>query len=88
MDNSAIMLFRLLDYYNLKTLAIAGFDGYSCDLGNRQNYVLPDMELSAEREEPVKLNQEIMEMMEDFYRTRKNNYDIKFITPSRFEKNY
>ena len=80
MDNSTIMLLRLLDKLCVGEIAIAGFDGY----GYSGNYV--NAELSTKVENPTAVNQEIEEMFTDYLETR-NNQEVKvsFITPSRFE---
>jgi len=83
-DNSGLMVLRLLDGLNPKSIAIAGFDGYS--YSNDENYAVKDMELSSVKEDAVKLNDEISEMLNDYMENRKNNCDVIFITDSRFSK--
>lgn len=85
-DNSTIMLLRLLDKFRLKSLSIAGFDGYKSDGKSSLNYAALDLELSDVRDDPTSLNDEISEMLTDFVNTREHHYSIEFITPSRFEK--
>lgn len=87
MDNSVIMLLRLLDRADACKIAIAGFDGYEYIDGSLNNYYSRDLEISSVMDDnPVKLNQEISDMLEDFRDTRENKCcNIDFITPSRFE---
>lgn len=84
LDNSAIMLLRLLDSFELKQLAIAGLDGYGYSMPGKLNYANQDLELSNVNENPMELNEEIREMLIDFIRSRKQKYNISFITDSRF----
>lgn len=85
MDNSMIMLLRLLDFLKVKSIAIAGFDGYDYINRKQKNYALPEMELSNVAENPMNLNMEIFNMMEDYMRTRTHKEPIFFITPSKFD---
>lgn len=84
-DNSTIMLLRLLDKFRLSSLSIAGFDGYKSDGNGSLNYAVSDLELSDVRDDSTRLNDEISEMLTDFVNTREQNYEISFITRSRFE---
>lgn len=85
MDNSTIMLLRLLDCIGINKVYIAGFDGY--DSYQRKNYYSENLELISPQENAIELNEEIEEMFLDFLNTRKNkDMVIKFITQSRFEK--
>ena len=84
LDNSTIMLLRLLDRFDVKTIAIAGFDGYDLDV--TPNYASDNLELSNVRNNPIELNEEIASMLEDYKKTRKYNVPIEFITQSRFSK--
>ena len=80
LDNSTIMLLRLLDKLGISEIAIAGFDGY----GYSGNYV--NAELSAAVEDPISMNSEIGDMLTDYMETRSHKETkIYFITPSRFE---
>lgn len=83
-DNSTIMLLNLLINLEIDMVAIAGFDGYS-ESGKHNNYVDSGMEIQSVTDNPVKLNKEIEEMFDVFQKINKN-MDIKFITPSRFDK--
>ena len=84
MDNSAILLLRLLDTLSVKSIAIAGLDGYDYKASDT-NYVSQEMELSNVSIESLLLNEEIKEMLKDFIDTKTGKEDILFITPSRFE---
>ncbi len=83
LDNSTIMLLRLLDIIGVNEVAIAGFDGYSV---SEMNYATQSLELLSLKEEPAEMNRELTEMLNDFWQTRINNDSrFQFITPSRFE---
>lgn len=83
-DNSGLMVLRLLDMFDVKSIAIAGFDGYSYAVENSKNYATTDLELSNVNEGPGELNREILSMLKDYVETRKRNCGIRFITKSRF----
>ncbi len=85
LDNSTLMLLRLLDMFDLTKISIAGFDGYNYEK-NGNNYVSADLELSNVFEDPAYLNNEISEMLKDYMETRERLTPISFITHSRFEK--
>ena len=85
LDNSTIMLLRLLDLVSPIAIYIAGFDGYSYGPNDNENYALPYMELSNVKENPLELNKEISEMLADYMLSRKGTQEIRFLTPSRFE---
>lgn len=81
-DNSSLMLLRLLDECCVESIGIAGLDGYS--FSSETNYASEDMELSNVRENLAELNDEIKSLLEDYKETRKSKCDIRFITESRF----
>lgn len=83
-DNSTLMLLRLLDKLEVGSIAIAGFDGYSFDGDIISNYASKELELSNVVDNPTELNKEIYSMLEDYNETRKSKITIKFITESRF----
>ena len=85
MDNSMILLLRLLDELDVAKIAIAGFDGYDFDQRKKPNYLSRELEVYKVRDNLDKLNQEILSMLEDYKITRKNKNPIEFITNSRFE---
>lgn len=82
LDNSTIMLLRLLDIIGVSEIAIAGFDGYSY---NNENYANKYLEVSRENVDAVSMNRELSEMLEDYMKSR-NNKDtpVRFVTSSRF----
>jgi 4-hydroxy 2-oxovalerate aldolase len=86
LDNSTIMLLRLLDILNVKSIALAGFDGYSYNTDGSLNYVNKFLELSNVKENPMELNDEISAMLADYKATRVNETPIRFLTPSRFSE--
>lgn len=82
LDNSAMMLLRLLDRIGVEDISIAGFDGYSA---GQLNYAYPSLDLQSPKDTPVKLNTEIQEMFEDYLQTRTHgNKPVFFVTNSRF----
>lgn len=85
MDNSAILLLRLLDKLNVKSIAIAGFDGFNYDSNNAKNFATSELELANINSEGKLLNKEIAEMINDFMETKTGTEQICFITPSRFD---
>lgn len=85
MDNSTIMLLRLLSDLGIKQVAIAGFDGYATD-SKAKNYSAYNLEIQSLEEGAVERNEEIREMLVDFDKTRRcDDMEIRFITTSRFE---
>ncbi len=83
LDNSAIMLLRLLDCLDVKSVSIAGLDGYSYE-NNANNYAESYLELSNVKENPAELNDEIESMLNDYVKTRNGKGELRFITPGRF----
>ena len=84
-DNSMLMLLRLLSDLNVKYVALAGFDGYETD-SQKRNYLSDSMEMISIGSKAAKINEEIKEMLIDFNNTRrKPDMVVKFITPSRFK---
>ena len=83
LDNSTIMLFRLLDLLEVSSVAIAGLVGYG--FRSEENYANTTLELANVKENPTALNEEIEAMLKDYLRCRMHNIPITFITPSRFE---
>lgn len=84
LDNSTIMLLRLLDLCDVNSIGIAGFDGY--DLSADKNYAMGALELENVKKNPGKLNEEISSMLLDYKETRKKQTPISFVTESRFSK--
>lgn len=85
MDNSVILLLRLLDILSPASIGIAGLDGYNYP-SNSLNYLNEELELSSPYNNPNLLNNEIFEMLIDYLNSRNNNTPINFVTKSRFEK--
>ncbi len=85
MDNSTIMLLRLLDMLSCKEIYIAGFDGYNNNGGKSTNYYSAELEVSQASDNPIELNSEIAAMLQDYNQTRLHKeVPITFVTPSRF----
>lgn len=84
LDNSTMMLLRLLDLLDVASINIAGFDGYGYRADGSLNYANQYLELSRVKENPMELNEEIAEMLNDYKQTRNSNAPIEFITESRF----
>lgn len=85
LDNSTIMLLRLLDKFAVESINIVGFDGFSHD-GETTNYVSEELEVQNVRDDPKSLNEEISSMLSDFFATREHKCVVKFVTESRFSK--
>lgn len=86
MDNSAILLLRLLDMIpGILSIGIAGLDGYdSCT--REGNYRSNELEKSSVKESYASINEEIRSMLDDYRVTRcSKDVDIEFVTSSRFE---
>ena len=83
-DNSGLMVLRLLDKIDIKSITIAGFDGYCYAGVNTTNYATQELELANVREDPVMLNNEISNMLKDYMETRERDTPISFLTSSRF----
>lgn len=88
MDNSIIMLLRLIDMINVQSIAIAGFDGFGIGNDGIPNYAKVDLELFNVREDPGRLNNEISNMLDDYVATRRHKTKIIFLTESRFSRNF
>lgn len=84
MENSTIMLIRLLDQLNVASVGIAGMDGYSTSNSSQDNYANDKLELSNVKENPEQLNKDISSMLEDFLYTKESDMKINFITKSKF----
>lgn len=82
LDNSVIMLLRLLDLFPIRGIYIAGMDGYEVT-GN--NYGQADMDIPFEGD-LQRVNSEIGEMLADYMKNRRNTCPVSFVTASRFQK--
>lgn len=82
LDNSTLMLLRVLDVLKVNQVSFAGFDGYDA----QRNYVSEYMELSSSAENPTHLNDEIIDMLANFNDSREcKGMTFHFVTTSRFE---
>lgn len=86
MDNSMILILRLLDELDVNSIAIAGMDGYEYQSETHKNYASQELERYNEYDNPLLLNQEIKEMLIDYMDTRRSSCPVRFITKSRFEE--
>lgn len=85
-DNSTIMLLKLLRLIDVKKIYIAGFDGFSEDLSNQQNYFENDFEINKVRENPSKVNKEISITLKEFLDSKlSKDISIQFLTSSKFK---
>lgn len=84
MDNSAILLLRLLDYVDASEIYIAGFDGFN-DNAFDSGYAIEAMEKPRNNISADELNKDIEEGLARFFEDRKKKYKIKLLTRSRFE---
>ena len=84
-DNSTIMLLRLLDKCPVRSIGIAGFDGY--DL-SRSNYANDNLELSSIKMSPIELNKDNQSLLDDFFETRNSKaIPVYFVTSSKYKIN-
>lgn len=84
LDNSTMMLLRLLDRIGVSEIAIAGFDGY---VAGQLNYAKKELDLQTPKDTPMNLNAEIQEMFDDYKNTRVHKETpIFFVTKSRFNR--
>lgn len=84
MDNSSILLLRLLNLLKVKKIGIAGLDGY--EYGAKENYVNEDMNICIPHGSAYVINKEISEMLKDFYDEK--ICDVEFVTTSRFDRSF
>ena len=85
MDNATILLLRLLDSLGAYEVGIAGLDGYDGNTANIANYSQKDMEKTISFEKAIKINKELLDMLNDFLLTKERVKRLFFVTPSRFE---
>lgn len=86
LDNSGILLLRLLDEMDVASITMAGFDGYSHD-SSSNNYMHKEMEKTRNTRNADEANRDVQSMLEDYINTRQSDCPISFLTPSRFEIN-
>ncbi len=78
-DNPMIMLLRLLKQMNVKSIGLAGFDGYK--EATLPNYANPNMEYVMSSEQAAKINRDAVEGI----RKLQMASDIRFVTSSLYE---
>lgn len=83
-ENSTIMLLKLLKRINLKKITLAGFDGF--DEKMIANYTDSSFQNERHVSEFDILNREITEMYNEIRETLYPDCEIKFLTPSIYEK--
>lgn len=83
-DNSTIMLLRLLEKINPKSIALCGFDGYD-ETGNT-SYNDPVLQSTLSINDCKNLNTDIQNMLDDLINSNKYIH-LNFITSSIFDKN-
>ncbi len=83
-ENSTIMLLNLLKRMEIKSVVLAGFDGFETDKEN--NYSDESFQDARHRNEFDELNDEITQMFKDIRETLDGKCKISFITPSRFDR--
>lgn len=79
-DNSFLMLLKVLECSNVKDVYCAGLDGYS---DREDNYFNPKMEYSFVKTEAVRMNRHIKKVIEKM----RKSMDITFVTYSHYEDN-
>ncbi len=79
-DNTSAMLLNLLTRFETKTIYLAGLDGYSSD---KQNYYANRLKLSDNSTEQYTA---FNAAMTDYLRRLKSRKNLKFITPSLYDK--
>jgi len=78
-DNSFLMLLKLLKKIGVKEVSCAGFDGYATD--NRPNYFNPDMEYEFTSNEASDLNDYVIGEL----RKLSDGFKINFVTDSYYD---
>ncbi|EHL19931.1 hypothetical protein HMPREF9628_01104 [Peptoanaerobacter stomatis] len=78
-DNSLIMLLKLLISIGVEKVMLAGFDGYSYD---KSNYINTMMEYDFIKNKIDYLNNSVISFIDN----NKNNINIQFLTKSLYEK--
>lgn len=85
MDNSSILLLRLLNILEVNKIGIAGLDGYEYSARRNNNYSDPSLEVYIPEGSAVLINKELREMLEDFMNTKNKDIKVEFVTNSRFK---
>lgn len=83
-DNAVIDMLRLLDKLHVEHVALAGFDGFK----HKYNESYADISLPTLNPDNQwdLLNDEIMDMFQDFKASTKTTMEIEFVTESIFDK--
>jgi 4-hydroxy 2-oxovalerate aldolase len=79
MDNSFIMLLKIMVKLGVSEVALAGFDGYSCD--RETNYYSSEMEYQSARQKSAEINADVNKNLREL----KKMMAIKFITGTLYE---
>ena len=80
MDNSAVLLLRLLDQLGVKKATIAGLDGFT----QGENYAEGLMENLHTYDSIYELNVEIQSMLKDFMNEKRTDMEVRLLTESQF----
>ena len=78
-DNSFLMLLKVLKSAGIRDVYCAGLDGYS---DREDNYFNPKMEYSFVKTEAIRMNRHIKGVIEDM----RKDMNISFITYSHYEE--
>lgn len=78
MDNSFVMLLKVMKKLGVSRVALGGFDGYIGD--KKQNYINAYMEYNFNKEQANKTNQYVIQML----KTLKKDIEMEFITDSLY----
>lgn len=82
-DNAGILALRLLKSIGIKTIYVAGFDGYNYEKAT--NFYSISMQKETENYVIDRMNKDIKEMMDDVINNSNGEQcDVKFITPSKY----
>ena len=77
-DNSFIMLLKVMIRLGVKKVALGGFDGYMGD--RRKNYVNPNMEYKFSKKQAESLNEYVCTVL----KTLSDELEMEFITDSLY----
>ncbi len=80
MDNSTILLLRLLNEVDVSRIGIAGFDGYEIE----NNYAEQNHEYNMCIDDVMFINKELEEMLHDFMASKKREITVEMVTKSKF----